>query len=109
MDVKIKNGTDGFVSIGGFDKLDYQANGYSGYSYSAFKDVTSILQNNGWMTGEFTVGDIPVSEGRGFNGLGTYGAWTLVLFIKIVVRKYVTSPSLMDGSRSQAVMMLLLM
>ena len=78
MTIHIKNGKDGYEDVRP-NKLDYKSNGYSGYSYSAFSDVTEILKNNGWLTGKFTVADIPVAEGSGYGGLGTYGAWTLVL------------------------------
>ncbi|HIQ46955.1 MAG TPA: hypothetical protein EYH57_04960, partial [Sulfurovum sp.] len=78
MQIRIKNGNDAYVTIG-YDNLDYgRKYGNGEYNYAAFKDVTSILQDNNWLTGEFTVADIPIYEGK-YGGLGTYGAWTLVL------------------------------
>jgi|GEM_PF-1414459 len=47
-------------------------------SYAAFADVTNIFKNNGWKSGNYVVADIPVTEGKN-DGLGLYGAWTLVV------------------------------
>ncbi len=46
-------------------------------NYSAFKDVTAYFRDNNYTTGDVTVGNIPVVEGK-IDTIGTYGAWTLV-------------------------------
>lgn len=81
MQIRIKNGTDAYQTIS-YDKLDYAASGYSSTnSYSAFKNVTTLLQSNNWKDGNYTVADIPVYEGK-LDSLGSYGAWSLVIIYK---------------------------
>ncbi len=83
MSIKIKHDkSDGYETVD-FDQLDWMKDvGKEGYiSYSAFKDVTYLFQNNNWKDGNITVGDIPVAEGK-VDNLGTYGAWTLVVMYK---------------------------
>jgi len=84
MSIKIKHSDSGVYHTIGFDQLDALPDvGAQGYtSYSAFKDVTRLFQEKDWKNGSITVGDIPVAEGKGFGGLGTYGAWTLVVMYK---------------------------
>ncbi|RUM65610.1 MAG: hypothetical protein DSZ03_02495, partial [Sulfurimonas sp.] len=47
-------------------------------SYAAFSDVTHLFQTNGWKSGHYVVADVLISEGKN-DGLGLYGAWTLVV------------------------------
>ena len=49
------------------------------YPYSAFADITDYVKTHG--EGNYTVADIPVHEGK-HGGLGTYGAWTMVVIYK---------------------------
>jgi len=79
MNVKLKKDNDTYKSFS-YDILDYLADaGKSGYtSYSAFKDVTYLFNDNNWTDGNYTVADIPVHEGK-VDNLGTYGAWNLVV------------------------------
>lgn len=83
MTIKIKHQDSSQYETVDFDQLDWMKDvGHSGYiSYSAFKDVTYLFQNNNWKSGDITVGDIPVAEGK-IDTLGTYGAWTLVVIYK---------------------------
>jgi hypothetical protein len=84
MQIRIKNGNGTYESIG-YDKLNYIDHTDSNYdetkSYAAFKDVTTILTDNNWKDGNYTVADIPVYEGQ-VDNLGTYGAWSLVVIYK---------------------------
>ena len=82
MTINIKNGTSSYQTIG-YDQLDWGKDvGADGYtSYSAFKDVTALFKNQGWLAGTYTVADIPVYEGK-VASLGTYGAWTLVVIYR---------------------------
>ncbi len=47
-------------------------------SYAAFTDVTDLFKTNGWTAGHYVVADVLISEGKN-DGLGLYGAWTLVV------------------------------
>ncbi len=79
--IRLKNGSDTYETFT-YDKLNYQSSGFSSTNaYSAFKDVTTILQTNNWKDGNYTVADIPVREGK-ISGLGTYGAWSLVIIYR---------------------------
>ncbi len=79
--IRIKNGTDAYETIT-YDKLNYLSSGFSNTNaYAAFKDVTTLLQTNNWKDGNYTVADIPVFEGQ-ISGLGTYGAWSLVIIYR---------------------------
>ena len=82
MTIKIKNGSSDYQPIS-YDQLDWgDGTGLSGYiSYSAFKDVTALFKQQGWLDGNYTVADIPVIEGK-IPTLGTYGAWTLVVIYR---------------------------
>ncbi|WP_456430513.1 hypothetical protein [Nitratifractor sp.] len=84
MQIKIKHSGEEVYYPVNYDQLDSLKDvGAKGYiSYSAFADVTNLFKENGWKAGNITVGDIPVVEGKGFGGLGTYGAWTLVVIYK---------------------------
>lgn len=82
MSIKIKKTGSAYVSTS-YDQLDYMKDGGTdGYtSYSAFKDVTNLFKSQGWLDGTYVVADIPVHEGKA-GGLGTYGAWTLVVIYR---------------------------
>jgi len=85
MTIKIKNeNSTGYTDIS-YDQLDYndyRITNYTGnnstFVFSAFADVTQVFKDNNWLNGTFTVADVPAVEGK-LSGLGTYGAWTLVL------------------------------
>ena len=84
MQIKIKHSSENTYYPVTYDQLDWMKDvGADGYiSYSAFADVTQLFKDHNWTAGNITVGDIPVVEGKGFGGLGTYGAWTLVVIYK---------------------------
>ncbi len=54
-----------------------------GYSYSAFKEITSLMdQDPASANGVYTLANIPVQNGRtedNDDGLGNFGAWTIVV------------------------------
>ena len=81
MQIRIKHSSENSYHPVDYDQLDWMKDvGAEGYvSYSAFADVTDLFQANNWKAGNISVGAIPVVEGKGFGGLGTYGAWTLVV------------------------------
>jgi hypothetical protein len=49
--------------------------------YSAFADVTSLFQDQGWVDGNYTVRTADVMEGRE-TYFGVYGAWNLIVIYK---------------------------
>ena len=68
----------------GIDQQYGRTNGnYISYKYAAFANVTSILQNNA-PNATYTLANIPTRSGRTssgntYDGLGNYGAWSLVV------------------------------
>ncbi|HIP85433.1 MAG TPA: hypothetical protein EYH17_02165, partial [Pyrodictium sp.] len=69
------------------DKVDwhiqYNKRNYVAYKYSAFANVTSLLQDQS-PSARYTIANIPTREGRTNKGshrdrLGNYGAWSLVI------------------------------
>lgn len=85
MDVKIKNGTSGYVSAGTPTIINYNyyfnANSRNYDGYSAFIDVTNVLTSNNWNGGTYTVANVPVTTDDFVGSIvqGKYGAWTLVV------------------------------
>ncbi|MDD3598386.1 hypothetical protein, partial [Sulfuricurvum sp.] len=96
--IKIRNdanGSNSYKSISP-DRLYYMESGYSSTTaYSAFKDVTSLFTENGWVDGNYTVANIPVYEGK-LSNLGTYGAWSLTVIYEDTSEQY-RSFSVYDG------------
>ena len=61
----------------------YDENNYIAYKYAAFKEVTDLLKDKSPIN-EYTVANIATREGKTssgdkYDGLGNYGAWTLVI------------------------------
>jgi uncharacterized repeat protein (TIGR02543 family) len=80
--VKIRRDGSSYIDVNPI-RIDYGVDsGKSGYtSYSAFADVTDKLT---WTDGNYTVGNIPVVEGK-ISNLGTYGAWSLVVIYEDIL------------------------
>ncbi len=99
--ILLKNGSDPYEEVVP-QVLDYMPNaGKDGYtSYSAFADVTQILQDHDWLSGTYTVANIPV-EDHNIPNLGQYGAWTLVLIYRNDEMK-MRSFSVFDGWKKVA-------
>lgn len=77
------DGTASTITPDQTDMIQASTTNYPNRGYSCFADVTHLLQNQNPL-GQYTVANIPAQEGdtRGYNyndGLGNYGAWTLVV------------------------------
>ncbi len=100
MQVKIRQ-NNGFYTTVDVDALNYKDEGWNytagnGIHYAAFADVTDLFGEGKWNEGNYTVSDIPVVENGSENGLGTYGAWSLVAIYEDPAEKF-RSYSVFDG------------
>lgn len=104
MAVKIRQERNGIVSSYEDvypNTLNYADSGYNydgadGISYSAFADVSHLFGEGKWNEGNYTVANVPVIEGGEGSGLGTYGAWSLVVIYEDPLDIY-RSFSVFDG------------
>lgn len=100
MVVKIRQNSSSYVQVSP-NALNYTDSGYNydgdnGISYAAFADVTNLFGDGKWNEGNYTVSDVPVIEGGQGSGLGTYGAWSLVVVYEDETDVY-RSFSIFDG------------
>jgi len=84
--ILFKVGNSGYTPISadevGSNRIYYTGT-YVSYTYSAFADVTSLLQGQA-PNNTYTVANIPTRTGRTsggnrYDGLGNFGAWSLVI------------------------------
>ena len=86
--VKLKIDNGNYIDINATKVNKYQYSGNNGgqyvsYMYNAYADVTKYLKDKS-PNHKYTVANIPTRSGRTdqgsfYDGLGTYGAWTLVV------------------------------
>lgn len=72
------------ITLGTSDRLDkylYSSNGYYMYTYGTYTDITSIINANN-PQGLYTITDLYTQTGNSADGLGYFGAWSMVFVVE---------------------------